>query len=247
MTYTNEQIKQKYDLLPQEVRNIIDSAETTKKIVAIADKYNLLVDKMGELVEEITLILLGLEKSSDFVNHISQKLGISTKAALLIAQDVNSEIFDSIKDSIKKIEDEVIAENSEYQEDRERTVADIEQAGNFRVEKEVPEQNNNRVTSADRAKILAGVEDPQTSTSETSNFSTPFGSFPRSESKPSQENYTEPLVDYLLANPIAQSEKKVTVETKDTIKGTVPQVKTAPTTPVVPRKQGPDPYREAVK
>lgn len=242
--FTSEEIQDQFEKLPAELQAAVTSPEIQEKIEVIGKKHNLMIDQMGELVDEIGLILLGLEKSSDFVNHASQKLNISSKAALLLAKDINSEVFDSIKDSLRKVEAEIPVEESETQENHDQTVASIENAGNFSIEKEAGETNKGEVTYADRAKILNDLENPPTHTGATaSNFSTPIVSGSKTGSGTAPENYTEPLVDYLLANPIAQSEKKIVVETKDT----VPQAKIAPTTPVVPKKQGPDPYREAVK
>ncbi len=245
--FTSEEIQNQFEKLPAELQAAVTSPEIHDKIEAIGKRHNLMIDQMGELVDEIGLILLGLEKSSDFVSHASQKLNISSKAALLLAKDINSEVFDSIKDLLRKVEAEIPAEESETQENREQTVASIEHAGNFSIEKDDSvETNGNGVTSADRAKILNDLENPPARAgATTSNFSVPIvsGSKSTSGSGTAPENYTEPLVDYLLSNPIAQSEKKVIVETKDT----VPQAKIAPAMPVAPKKQGPDPYREVVK
>ncbi len=224
----NQQISEK-------IRLFANSVELYNIVEKIGAKFKLHIDQMGSLDAEIGDVLLGFSKSSEFINNTIKRLEINESLANQIATEVNKEIFATIKSNLQT-----------QTESNELTISSIEQAGNFRVEKEAPEQTNNTVTPADRARILAGVEDPQTPTSaQTSNFSTPLvsGSSSGQKSSSESENYTEPLVDYLLANPIAQSEKKVTVETKDT----VPQAKIAPAVPVVPKKEGPDPYREAVK
>lgn len=223
--------------IPEGLQKMALSVEIYDKAEKIGNLFGLHIDQIGELDTGIRNVLLGKSDSSAFIEYLKKNLEISQNLANQITTEVNKEIFDAIKSNLQS-----------QTESNESTISSIEQAGNFRVEKEAPEQNNNSVTPADRAKILAGVEDPQTSTStQTSNFSTPLVSGSSSGQRPSQENYTEPLVDYLLANPIAQSEKKVTVETKDAVKDTVPQVKTAPTAPIAPERRGPDPYREAIK
>ncbi len=216
-----------------EIKKIALSAELYDKSEKIGNIFGLHIDQIGELDTEIRSILIGKKNSANFIVDIIKNLEINRELADKILIEVNKEIFSTIKLNFQS-----------QTESDESVVSSIENAGNFSIEKEeVGKTNGNGVTYADRAKILNDLENPPGRNATASNFSTPIVSGSKTGSGTAPENYTEPLVDYLLANPIAQSEKKIVVETKDT----VPQAKIAPTTPVVPKKQGPDPYREAVK
>src|SRR3989344_2644177 len=219
--FTSEEIKAQFDKLPVNVQQAVTSPEIHEKIEIVGKKYGLMIDQLGELVDEIGLVLLGLHKSSDFVDQISKRLNISGKAALTISQEVNHEVFDSIKEYLRETEDgiQTTVPESRPEENQISTLSSLERLGGFSVEKEVPETENNRVTAADRGDILAGV-------AKTTSGGTP-------------ENHTEPLVDYLLGNASGQSAQKVTVQAPKVAGGT----SGTPT----PKAMGNDPYREAIK
>lgn len=213
MNYTEEQIMASYDALSSEVREILDKPETTEKILSIAERYGLLLDKANDLNDEIVLILLGLTKSSEFVERVSKKLNISQKTATALAQDVNREIFDSIRKYIKE-RVETIAKEPEQEvlytqtqrfkqsEGDQDHITPIERAGGFSIEKDaagdgggqIGQDRWKEVTHADRERMLEHIEDRQ----------------PQSENmtRPGTE-HTEPLVDFLLENPVAQREHVV--------------------------------------
>ncbi|MEK7609912.1 MAG: hypothetical protein AAB470_02210 [Patescibacteria group bacterium] len=230
--FTSEEIQGQFEKLPTELQKVVTSPEIHDKIETIGKRHNLLIDQLGELVDEIGLILLGLEKSSDFVNHASWKLNISSKVATLIAQDVNSEVFNSIKDSLKKLEAEMPPQDTETQ--ARQDISSIERAGGFSIEPVKSEPTSgNGVTSADKNKILAGIENPELN---KGNFSKSLIS--------GTENHTEPLVDYLLKNPVGQGEKKVVSEVATENPNQIQNKETPKNTPTKPTI---DPYREALK
>ncbi|OHA17255.1 MAG: hypothetical protein A3C79_02955 [Candidatus Taylorbacteria bacterium RIFCSPHIGHO2_02_FULL_45_28] len=163
--FTSEEIKAQFDKLPVNVQQAVTSPEIHEKIEIVGKKYGLMIDQLGELVDEIGLVLLGLHKSSDFVDQISKRLNISGKAALTISQEVNHEVFDSIKEYLRETEDgiQTTVPESRPEENQISTLSSLERLGGFSVEKEVPETENNRVTAADRGEILAGLENPPAS------------------------------------------------------------------------------------
>ena len=239
--FSTEQIQGQFEKLPADLQAAITSPEIHDKIEAIGKRYSLMLDQLGELVDEIGLILLGLEKSSNFVSRASRRLGISSKAATMIGQDVNKEIFDAIKDSLRKVEVEVPSEQIDNASISNQTVSEIESAGNFSVEKDATQGDGSpdldQITYADRAKILDGVENPP------ANLGPDAPNFPSSadlKAGTAKNNHTEPLVDYLLSNATGQGKKDVVVQPPSNL-----PVSPAPT--VAPKRTGPDPYREEAK
>jgi|GEM_PF-1931441 hypothetical protein len=106
MPYTPEQIKSRYNKLPADIREAIDSISTTNTVVDIGQKHDLLYDQISELVDEVGLTMIGLTPEDRFVTNIARRMQVDTGKAMLIAQDINKQIFDKIRESLKKIEGE---------------------------------------------------------------------------------------------------------------------------------------------
>lgn len=215
--------------IPEEIKKMALSVEIYDKAEKIGNLFGLHIDQIGELDTEIRSILLGKNTSSTSIERLTKNLEIDQKLANQIAAEVNKEIFATIKSNLQS---QTISEES--------TITNLEHAGDFSVEKEKPIENNtNPVTYADRGKILRGLEDSQIQVETTkSNFPTFTNSSIKSERV--IENYTEPLVDSLLSKPLEQKENKAVPNIKETLLQTK-------TIPVVPKRSGPDPYREEMK
>ena len=212
--FTTKEIEAQFEKLPKELQDAVTSPDAQAKVQDIAKKHNLRVDQLGELVDEIGMIMLGLEKSSNFVGQTSERLGISVDEARSIGADVNKDIFSAIKTHLREMEEKRVAEEmGMHAETKEQDIKNLEKLGQFDVERDKPE-NKIDVTSADKQEILQGIENPPPA-------------IPRGVT---QANHTEPMVDYLLANPVANQQEVI---------------KKAPTPPAQPTK--PDPYKEPIK
>jgi hypothetical protein len=104
MPYTKEQIQSRYDKLPADIKQAIDSVDTTNTVVDIGQKYDLMYDQISELVDEVGLTMIGITPEAVFVNNIARRMQVDMGKAMLIAKDINKEIFDKMRDSLKKIE-----------------------------------------------------------------------------------------------------------------------------------------------
>ncbi|MEK9184921.1 MAG: hypothetical protein AAB866_02020, partial [Patescibacteria group bacterium] len=98
-------IKEKFNELPQNVKEAILSVDLPQKIQAIANKYALHLDQAGTIETEVTLVLLGLEKANNFAQNIKKELAISEDIANKIASDVSDEIFQEIRESLQEMTD----------------------------------------------------------------------------------------------------------------------------------------------
>lgn len=217
-------IKQKQ--IPEELKKIALSVEIYDQAEKVGNLFGLHIDQIGELDKEIRSILMGLRESSNFVADITKNLEIEKSVAEQIAQEINKSIFATIKTNMKS---EVVA--------NEFTTSSLERIGDITIEKQMPEPENGKVTSADRGDILANLENPPATT--ISHTSPPPQNLPTSEEvgpfdEPAKlrEDHTEPLVDYLLKNPASQSTNAT------------PPITTQPK----PKASGSsDPYREQIK
>jgi len=65
-----------------------------------------LYDQISELVDEVGLVMTGLTPSARFVTNVARRTKIDMGKAMLIAQDINKEVFDKMRQSLQKIEAE---------------------------------------------------------------------------------------------------------------------------------------------
>lgn len=180
--------------LPKEMQEAISAPDIVEKIRTIGKRHNLMIDQVGELIDEVGLVLLGLAKGASFVSDISARLLINSQEAQTIANDVNNEVFSSVKAHMRELEKkshEQSGSSENDNQDNRQDISAIEAAGGFTVEKSreatngAANDNGTKLTPEDRPKVLAGLENP-----------TPVKEVKRS--KLAEENYSEPLVDHLL-------------------------------------------------
>lgn len=103
MHATQEEILEKYRKLPKEVRDVIFADNTSDKMFELGHKYNLHVDKIGALADEVGDLILGFSHPKDFVNNLTSALGLKAEDARKIAQDVNNDILVPIHDHLLTI------------------------------------------------------------------------------------------------------------------------------------------------
>ena len=217
---TPEQIKERFDRLPKELQAALSSNEIHEKIRDIGEDQGLMIDQVGELVDQVGLVILGVAKSSDFVADTSRRLSINSDRAQRIAEKINTEIFENLKNELTERESspEIAAESG---------VSSLERAGGFEIERtsmrESSLEDKDPVTSRDRNDILAGLENPAPVVPRmtSSGASVTNGG----------ETRSEPLVEQLLRSSTAIPEEKINHEPN----------KSEPKPPATN-----DPYREAV-
>ena len=93
----------KYFQLPNNLREIVFSAETADKIIKIAKKNNLNNDQIWQTSYITGMILLGEINIINFLESIEKECKLEKEAARQLARDINSAIFLPVKDDLKKI------------------------------------------------------------------------------------------------------------------------------------------------
>ncbi len=107
-------LKQQYLALPPEVRTAIDDIDLPNKLQQVASNNKIMLDQAGALEIETTLVLFGLEPLDDYVNNLVKNVGLPKNQALIVAHDVDELIFKSVREALKKINEETIkTENKE--------------------------------------------------------------------------------------------------------------------------------------
>jgi len=103
MNYSLEQLRSAHKKLPQNIKDAIDSVDSTEIMLDLRKKHSLTIEQMGYIADETGFAMLGLTHPKDFVGNIKSKLGVSDEIAKDITKEINDEIFAPIKDSLMKL------------------------------------------------------------------------------------------------------------------------------------------------
>ena len=180
--FTSKEIQDAFEKLPQDVQTALTSVDLNNKVKSIAERYNLHMDQLGNLVDEVGLVMLGLQKSSSFIDGLCSRLSIDARIAENITRDINTDIFSSIKQHLMELDVEMTPQQPK---------TDLERLGDFTIDKTPTAGNETNGTTVEkRPDILEGVENPQSA-------------------KRTFVTNTEPLVDHLLNTPVTIPPQKI--------------------------------------
>src|SRR3989344_8458457 len=98
-----EAIFQRYESLPDDLKDALMGVTTADAIYEVGRKADLNVEKIGELDEEVGLIILGFTPSANFISDLKTILGINEEKATEIASEINERVFLSIRESLKRL------------------------------------------------------------------------------------------------------------------------------------------------
>ena len=101
--YTDQQISQMYDSLPEDLKDSIFSVDTTSVVNEIGRKYGLAIDKIGDLANETGMVMLGVTHPNEFIGNLADRLEVDKEKARAIAQEINEQIFKKVRESLRKI------------------------------------------------------------------------------------------------------------------------------------------------
>ncbi len=230
----NKKMKPTETTIPKEILEAIKSSSVYSKLESIGARYNLLLDQIGQLEVDTRMVLIGKLPSVKFIDTVARDLEIDKEISEKIVKDINEEIFMPLRESIRKVQEEITLEQNTVPIPPSRPLTPLEKAGNFEIVKDKPvstsPQYNN--SSLNKAQILDGIENPPTT--------------PRVS-----------IVDHLLANPVSSANEIAAPNApKPQSPGPIaippnPQTPPAPTSPKPPvqpaGKTSVDPYREPIE
>ncbi len=128
MKYTKEQLLEAYNKLPEKLKKAVLSVDTTEAVREIGTKYALPIDKMGELADQVTEVMLGFADPKNFVYNLKTHLGVDEETARKIGEDVNSKIFIPVRESLRSLNDRGSGEGVQKPDEitREEVLREIE-------------------------------------------------------------------------------------------------------------------------
>ncbi|MEK7558626.1 MAG: hypothetical protein AAB507_02250, partial [Patescibacteria group bacterium] len=154
MEYTNEQLEQAIAGLPEEFQEAIASSHVSNKVQEIGKRYRLSVVQAGKLTDSAMLAALGLIDSANFSEILSKDLVIELPQAQKIVEDINREVFDEIRKSIR--EKTVETEEEEEVEYQQSTTDNLQPTTNDKTKNGLLEEETLR-----REDVLHGIENPE--------------------------------------------------------------------------------------
>lgn len=89
----SENLQKHLETLPKEYKQAIVKLDLPSRLLKISKTVSLHFDQTEELELEITLTLLGLRSSIEFVENIEEKLRLDEETLEKVTNEVNNEIF----------------------------------------------------------------------------------------------------------------------------------------------------------
>jgi len=99
---TQKQLRERFEELPEVVRNAITSADVQKQLRAVSEKHQLHIDQWGKLENEVMLTLLGFQEPAELPANIQNEVSISAEEAQSLAVDINTIVFEPIRQELER-------------------------------------------------------------------------------------------------------------------------------------------------
>ncbi len=115
MDYT-EIIKERVKILPEGLKDFVMNENWRSDIKTIGEEFSLNEEEYASLENEIFLVLLCFELRKDFIENIKNELNTDGNTANWIAEDVDKNIFNQVKEDLDEIEKE-INQNTEQEKE----------------------------------------------------------------------------------------------------------------------------------
>ena len=101
--FTEEQITQMYDNLPEDLKDVIFGLEMNEIVEKIGRENQLNIEQIGDLANETGMVMLGVTHPNEFIGNLADRLEVDKEKARAIAQEINEQIFKKVRESLLKI------------------------------------------------------------------------------------------------------------------------------------------------
>lgn len=105
MNINNENLKKQIESIPTHLAAFALSEKWNSDLKTIVSNHSLSDDQTTNLENELFIILIGLEPAKDFTRNIAKTLNLDPEKAVLIAEEVNSEIFEEVREDLTLIQE----------------------------------------------------------------------------------------------------------------------------------------------
>ena len=101
--FTEEQIAQMYDNLPEDLKDAIFGLEMNEIVEKIGRENQLNIEQIGDLANETGMVMLGVTHPNEFIGNLTERLEVDKEKARAIAQEINEQVFKKVRESLRKI------------------------------------------------------------------------------------------------------------------------------------------------
>ena len=101
--FTEEQIAQMYDNLPEDLKDVIFGLEMNEIVEKIGRENQLNIEQIGDLANETGMVMLGVTHPNEFIGNLTERLEVDKEKARAIAQEINEQVFKKVRESLRKI------------------------------------------------------------------------------------------------------------------------------------------------
>ncbi len=137
----NQEFEKYIESLPPELKEAIYSIDYPTKLQEISSKHKLMIDQAGKFEIETTLVMAGIEPLKQYINNIVKNVGLSESQAIAIAKDTDELIFKNIRESLRKINEQI---------EEEDKIAEESEDNKINYQENVPEKTD----------LLSSIENP---------------------------------------------------------------------------------------
>jgi hypothetical protein len=99
-----ELIQDQLDVLPDSVREAVDSQEWRRKVYDIGRKYSLKIDQLGALEQSTYYTMIGLIPSGSYISELVNQVGVPRDIASSLAKEIDDGVFDDIRSFIMEMD-----------------------------------------------------------------------------------------------------------------------------------------------
>jgi len=101
--FTEEQIAQMYDNLPEDLKDAIFGLEMNEIVERIGRENQLNIEQIGDLANETGMVMLGVTHPNEFIGNLADRLEVDKEKARAIAGEINEQVFKKVRESLRKI------------------------------------------------------------------------------------------------------------------------------------------------
>lgn len=146
-----QKIEEQLSTLPRIMQEAIRTSGWERKVFDICKHYNMHVDEIGRVADELGMVLVGFSSPDDFKTKLKSYLGNASRVEELI-EDINKRIVSHIHDFIKNYD--VSKLDEEQEEKDEEPVVSSEETEDEKEEetKKEPSENVSKSEKIDLSK-----------------------------------------------------------------------------------------------
>ena len=109
---TPQEIDDRFKQLPADVQQAIEASRVGEKITEVGKKYGLHIDQLGGLEDTTFFVMLGFANPQEFAQDIAKATHTTPEVAEQIAQELNTSLFASIRQSMQQFTGQADARGS---------------------------------------------------------------------------------------------------------------------------------------